>query len=278
MNAKLCFGFVGLLSAGLAGGSDIENPAIGVVTSKGDFQIDGFRARGNGTVLKGTTIDDLKSPTHVSLHNGTRFDLAPEAEAQVFADHLLLKKGIGQVWPLAGFWVLANRLRIGSDSASSHFRIWRLDEMVISVTSLAGTIVVQTEADTPLAQILEGETRELASVTGCLGHVGPHYLIRDQTTQVLVEVRGRDVPQQVTQRVQITGIVDAVTSPVSGASRLIDEVALLKQPGESCKKGGDWTTAVGIGSGVAAAAVVSSLASSHALFTGGAAAGISPGQ
>jgi hypothetical protein len=245
------------------------------VTSKGDFQIDGFRARGNGTILKGTTIDNLKSPTHVSLNNGTRFDLAPEAQGQVFADHLLLNKGMGQVWPADRFFVLANGLRI---DAYSHVRLRRLDEMLISVTSLAGTTVAQTEAGMPVAQISEGETRELARVIGCLGEVKSHYLIRDETTHVLVEVKGRDVPRHVTERVQITGVVDTVALPVSGPARLIDEVVLSKQPGEGCKKGLDITKAAAIGSGVAAAAVLGGLASSQMLFTGGAAAGISPGQ
>jgi hypothetical protein len=171
MTAKAWFALIGLLRAGLACGSDIENPAIGVVTSKGDFQIDGFRARGNGTILKGTAIYNLKSPTHVSLNNGTRFDLAPEAQGQVFADHLLLKKGMGQVWPVDRFLILANGLRIDADS---HVRLWRLDEMLISVTSLAGTTVAQTEAGMPVAQISEGETRELARVIGCLGEVKSH--------------------------------------------------------------------------------------------------------
>ena len=53
---------------------------------------------------------------------------------------------------------------------------------------------------------------------------------------------------------------------------------LSNQPGENCKEGRDWTKVVGIGSGIAAAAVVGGLASSQVLFTGGAAAGISPGQ
>jgi hypothetical protein len=150
--------------------------------------------------------------------------------------------------------------------------------MLISVTSLAGTTVAQTEAGMPVAQISEGETRELARVIGCLGEVKSHYLIRDEATHVLVEVKGRDVPRHVTERVQITGVIDTVTLPVSGAARLIDEVVLSKQPGEGCKKGLDITKAAAIGSGVAAAVVLGGLASSQVLFTGGAAAGISPGQ
>ena len=278
MNSKLVFGCASMLWIGMAAASDISNPAIGLVVSPGDFQIDGFRARGNGSLLSGTTVDDLQSPTHVSLTNHTRFDLAPEAQGQIFADRLVLKKGMAQVWPAAGFAVVANGLRMDSNAASPHFRVWRLDEMTISVTSVSGMAAAQTAAGTPVAQIPEGQTREVSIVSGCLGEVKSHYLVRDQSTKMLIEVKGPDVASHLNRRVNITGVVDAVTPPVAGATRLIHEAVLTDLPGEACKAAAGWVKPVAIGAGVAAAAVVGGLAADQVIFTGGGAAGISPGQ
>src|SRR5579862_3215411 len=278
MNSKLVLGWAAILWIGVAVASDISNPAIGLVVSSGDFQIDGFRARGNGSLLSGTTVDDLKSPTHVSLTNRTRFDLAPEAQGQIFSDRLVLKKGMTQVWPADGFAVVANGLRMDSVAALSNFRVWRLDEMTISVTSVSGMAAAQTAAGTPVAQIPEGQTREVSVVSGCLGEVKSHYLVRDQTTKVVVEVKGPDVAGHMNRRVQITGVVDAVTPPVGGATLLIHEAELADLPGEACKTAAGWVKPVAIGAGVAAAAAVGGLAADQVIFTGGGAAGISPGQ
>ena len=157
-----------MLWIGVAAASDISNPAIGLVVSPGDFQIDGSRARGNGSLTSGTTVDNLKSPTHVSLTNHARFDLGPEAQGQVFSDRLILKKGMTQVWPAEGFAVVVNGLRMDSVAASSHFRVWRLDDMTVSVTAVSGMAAAQTASGIPVAQIPEGQTREVSAVSGCM--------------------------------------------------------------------------------------------------------------
>lgn len=279
MSSKIVLTGAAMLWIGVAAASDISNPAIGLVVSPGDFQIDGNRARGNGSVLSGTTVDDLKSPTHVSLTNHTRFDLAPEAQGQVFSDRLVLTKGMAQVWPTAGFAVVANGLRMDSAAALPNFRVWRLDDMTVSVTAVSGMAAAQTAGGTPVAQIPEGQTREVSVVSGCLAETKSHFLVRDQTTKMLVEVKGPDVASHLNRRVHITGVVDAVTSPVGGATRLIREAELTDLPGEACKPPvAAWVKPVAIGTGAAAAAAVGGLAAGQVIFTGGAAAGISPGQ
>jgi hypothetical protein len=276
-NSKViaCGAFV--LWAQVVVAADIANPAIGIVVSPGDFQIDGYRARGNGTLLNGTTIDNLKSPSHLSLNGGTRFDLAPDSSGQVFADRLILNRGMAQIWPAGGFWVLANGLRLHSDAGSSYFRAARLNEMIVSVTSVAGIAAAQMPDGTAVAQIPQGETRDFATVTGCLGQVKSHYLVRDQPTQVLVEVKGPDIAGHVNRRVKVAGVVDAVASSVVGVSRLIDEAVLTAEPHEGCKVAAGWVTPVAVGIGLAGA-VVGGLAASQVIFTGGTAAGISPGH
>ncbi len=278
MNSKVVFGYAAMLWIGVAAASDISNPAIGLVVSPGDFQIDGSRARGNGSLMSGTTVDDLKSPTHVSLTNRTRFDLAPEAQGQIFSDRLVLKKGRAQVWPADGFAVEANGLRMDSLAAASNFRVWRLDEMTISVTAVSGMAAAQTAAGAPVAQIPEGQTREVSVVSGCLGEARSHFLIRDQITKMLVEVKGPDIASHLNRRVKITGVVDTATPPVAGATRLIREAVLTDLPGEACRPVAGWVKPVAIGTGVAAAAAVGGLAAGQVIFTGGGAAGISPGQ
>ena len=58
---------------------------------------------------------------------------------------------------------------------------------------------------------------------------------------------------------------------------MIREAVLTDLPGESCKALAGWVKPVAIGAGVAAAAAVGGLAANQ-VFTGGTAAGISPGQ
>jgi hypothetical protein len=151
--------------------------------------------------------------------------------------------------------------------------------MTVSVTAVSGMAAAQTVAGTPVAQIPEGQTREVSVVSGCLGQAKSHFLVRDQTTNMLVEVTGPDIASHLNHRVSITGVVDAATPPVAGAVRLIREAVLTDLPGEACKPPvAGWVKPVAIGAGVAAAAAVGGLAADQVIFTGGGAAGISPGQ
>jgi hypothetical protein len=272
MNSKRVVGCAFILWARIAGASDVANPAIGMVVSAGDFQVDGFHARGNGTLLNGTTIDTLKSSAHVSLSDGTRFDLAPDSHGQVFPDRLILKEGITQVWPGAHFSVVVNQLRLHSDGKAPNFRAARLDEMIVSVTSVSGIAAAQTLEGTRVAQIAQGETRQLANVMGLLGQVRSHYLMRDEGTLVMVEVQGPGLRSHLDRRVKITGVVDAAKSVVAGVSLLIDAVSIADQ-GRDSRKDAARVLPVAAGAGIAVAAAVTQL-----IFTGGGAAGISPGR
>lgn len=217
----------------LLSASGVANPAIGLAVSNGKFQIDGFQATTNGTIVNGTTVENQKSPSHVSLNTGTHLDLAAETQGQVFSDHLVLSFGSVQTQSHAHYKILANGLQVEAAAPDSVFRVKRPNEKDIRVECVSGDATVQSVGGVLVARVLPGEAMDLgrvsdatstaAKVSGCLQQAGTHFVLRDQTTHVVVEIKGADVASHLGTSVSILGFGEGSTT--TGISQLISASA-----------------------------------------------------
>jgi hypothetical protein len=267
--------------AASAGGSS----AIGFVRTSGEFTLDGANTRDNATVFNGGVVESTTWPTHIVLQDGTRVDLGRDSRSRIFRDHVVLEKGTTQVHGAMQFPVIADSLHIAS---SEPFRVALGEEHKVKVTALDGSAEVKNARGMLVAMVAGGRTLDFqeagaaapANITGCVQKVGTHYVVRDTTTNIVIEVTGENIEQYVGKSVNITGSPDPGATPIDGASQIIRAASIAKGTGKGCKSeiaaaalagggvavGGALSTGaiIAIVGGVAAAGTVGGLAASGA--------------
>jgi hypothetical protein len=235
-----------------------SSSAIGSAIVNGSFQVDHSRAWGNVTLFDGSIIETAGAPSQLQLNDGVQARLAADTRATVCQKKLILESGYGQVELTAGYEVEARSLRV-SGSRDAITRVRLKGDGKVMVAAVQGSVRVSNSTGILVATIEAGRSLDLepqaagalapTKVTGCLLEKGGKPIIVDQTTSVVLELRGADLKQETGNRVEITGIAEDSPATVPGASQSI-RVAGLKLVG----KGGCSSVAkkVGAMAGVAA--------------------------
>jgi hypothetical protein len=133
----------------------------------------------------------------------------------ISADHLLLERGRGQLDSGSNYRVEAQTLRVMSGSAQSRAVVAINGSGAVEVGSLRGDLRVANADGVRVANVGAGNSIELrleqgrdtAILTGCVARVGRAYLMRDEVSAVLVELRGAEMASQSGKHVQVTGQV-----------------------------------------------------------------------
>jgi len=236
------------------GGGPTAAGPIGFVT--GEFNMDGSQTRDNATLFNGSVIETAVSTSHVTLQDGTRVDLAVASRERVFRDHAVLEKGMTQVHGGSSYVVLANNLRV---SSADPFRVAVSDPGTVRVTAVDGTAEVTNVRGQLVAMVARGSSLDFqeaaasapSHLSGCLQKVGTHYVLRDTTTNVVVELTGTDLEKYLGKSVDVTGSVDPSATPVTGAAQVILATNVTAGTGKGCKTN---IAAAGAAGGAAAAA------------------------
>ena len=285
----------------VSAGSAPATSAIGFVRSSGDFSLDGSQTRDNATVFDGAVLETTISPSHTTLRDGTRVDLGTDSRERVFRDHALLERGTTQVHGGAHYAVFASHLRI---SSTEPFRVAFTAPGAVRVSALDGFTEVKNAQGQLVAMVMPGSPLEFQDagasaptrVTGCLQKVGSRYVLRDETTNTVMELTGPDLEKYAGKQIVATGSNDPNGTPLEGAAQVIRVASVTAGSGQGCRvniasaalAGTAGTAAAGaaagmslgvkaaIIAGVAAAGTVGGLAASGA-FTGGAAPATSTG-
>jgi hypothetical protein len=79
---------------------------------------------------------------------------------------------------------------------------------------------------------------------------GVHYLLTDETTNVVVELGGPGLEKEKGNRVEVTGAMDPTATPVSDASEFI-RITSVKRLGKGCPAGSGAAAAAGAGGSAA---------------------------
>ena len=223
------------------------------------------------------------SPSQLQLIGGAQVRLAADTRATVYQKKLILESGYGQIESAPGYEVEARSLRV-SGSRDTITRVKLAGDGKVIVAAVRGAVRVTNSTGVLVAAIEAGESLDLepqaagasapTKVTGCLLEKAGKAIVVDQTTSVVLELRGTDLEKEIGNRVEITGVAENSPASVPGASQLI-RVAGLKVVG----KGGCSSIARKVGATGGAVAIGAAGTSAGAAGAGaaGAATGIGAG-
>jgi len=219
-----------------------NSPAIGVVTASGHFVLDRSEVWGNATLFDGGKIETGTASSEAVLRNGVKIQLASASSATVGESQLTLTKGTGQVAATEDYQVSAGGLAIRSASGASRVRVAWLAGGAVEVTALSGAALVASRTGLVLASIPTGRRMDFAmqagagAVTrsGCLLSKEGRFLLQDQNTLEVLEIRGNDLAAQVGNRVTITGTASAIRPALAAASGIVNANTVRLQETGGC--------------------------------------------
>lgn len=232
-----------LSPASFAGTSAVaKSLAIGVVTASGHFILDRSEVWGNATLFDGGKIETGAASSEAALRNGVRIQLASASSATVGESQLTLTKGTGQVSATKDYQVSTGDLAIRSARGESRIRVAWLAGGAVEVTALSGAARVASRTGLVLASIPAGRRMDFAmqagagvvTRTGCLLSKDGRFLLQDQNTQEILEIRGNDLAAQIGNRVAITGTVSAIRPALAIASGMLNATTVTLQQTGGC--------------------------------------------
>ena len=248
-------------------------PSIGVAVTRGNFSIDQSSVRGNATVFDGSSIETGAGLSQLQLNNGAKLQLGADTKGKVYSNRLILERGIGEVESGKDFQVEALNLRVDSKSGA---RVAVRNGKTVEVAALTGAVRVSTASGIVVANVLPGTVLSFdpqaagaaapSTMTGCLQKSGTAYLLKDETSNVTVELQGAGLEGQVGKRVQVTGAIAAGVSAAGGASQVV-KVSNIKVLANKCSSPAGAAAAGGAAAGGAAAGAAAGGAAAAGLST-----------
>lgn len=223
----------------LAASAFAATPVIGIVTASGHFTLQGSQVWGNATLFDGAAVETGAASSELVLRDGVRVQLAADSKVTVFADHLALLRGSGQVSQSKPFEVDAGGLKV----RGSGLRVVAGTSEAVEVAALTGTANVLGGKGNLIASIRAGQHMSFApqangSVTtaGCLLYKDNRFIIQDATSQTVSELNGdrRTIAPNVGNRVTVTGTLSSANPAVSVATRVINVGAVTPNASGGC--------------------------------------------
>jgi len=216
-------------------------PNLGVATAEGAFTVNSATVRGNATITEGASIETTMSPSRLSLSTGARFRLDPNSRARIFTDRVVLEKGSGELTATKTYAIEARSLRITPDVPNAKARVALRDEKVVQVASSSGRFRVHNAAGILVSNLDPGLALEFepqvggpgapSSFVGCVLRKGGKFIIYDQTTRMIVELRGTGFEKEVGNRVQANGTARATTAQATTQTLDVTSIVRIEQGG-----------------------------------------------
>jgi hypothetical protein len=208
---------------------------IGMVSAEGSFWVDSASVSDHATVFEGSIVETTDAPATVQIGSSVRVVLDANSRAQVYADHLILERGRGQLDSGSNYRVEARTLRVMLGSAGSRAVVATGDSGTVEVGSLKGDLRVANADGVRVANVGAGDSVALrveqgsdtSILTGCVARAGGAYLMRDEVSSVMVELRGAEMAAQTGKRVQVTGKAVLSESAAVTADQVV-QAALVK--------------------------------------------------
>jgi len=232
-----------LLAAAVLAASAVDTP-IGLVTSGGDFLIDQARVSGNATLRDGTLVETLGAPSALRLRRGAEIDLGERTKARVFADRLVLEAGVSDFRAGTGYAIEAASLRIRPASAATRGRVVRPGERTVQLGVSEGAVEVFDARGILIANVVPGTALEFepqvagaappSSFAGCLLRKQDRWVLYDQTTRLVIQLRGTGFEKEWGNRVQVVGTTD-VGAQSEVAAQVVDVTSLTRLAQGGCE-------------------------------------------
>jgi hypothetical protein len=232
-----------ILTGTLAVGLASSGVMIGVAIAKGSFRVDNARVSGNSTIFDGASVQTEESSSRINLHNGTRMALGPDSRAKVMAARLLLEKGLGELQASSEYRIEARTLRIAPADPNAIARVLIEGDHKIRVEAVNGPVKVFNHAGHLVANVNAGlalsfepqaAQEDSFQVEGCLLKKQDKFILVDQVSNQVVELRGSDVSQHVCNRVKVAGTAIRNATPIAGASQVIQVDTITQTAAAGC--------------------------------------------
>lgn len=204
-------------------------PVIGTAVAMGPFRVDNSTVTGNATLFEGVTVETGTTGSSMELSNGARISLASGSKGKFFGDRMVLERGEGQFHKGTGFRLEALGLTIQPETGSSSARVVLAGSTQVRAMAVTGSFRVLNAQGVLVANLFPGRalafepqvSSTASKLTGMLQKKGSHYLLTDETANVVVEVAGPGLAKEVGNRVQVTGSMDPAATPVQEATQFI---------------------------------------------------------
>ena len=228
--------------AGCFWASAADSRFIGVAAADGSFTIDGARVPGNATVFEGSTIETGKASVVLELIGGVRVVVDAQSRARIFGNHLLLEAGRAQIERGAEYKIEALSLRVSQASPAAKAAVTVQDGGAVEVGAPQGDVNVTNQEQVLVARVSEGRSVQLKpqqaassafALTGCVSRLTSSFMMRDEVSGVIVELRGADVHKQIGNRVEITGTLSPMVRAAAPAAQAV-QVLSTKTLGTGC--------------------------------------------
>src|SRR5712692_7023750 len=219
---------------------------IGTASANGEFWLDGSRASGASALHEGTQVRAAATPITLKLASGVDAHLVANSEARILSNRMLLEKGRGQFVVRRDYEIQALGLRVIMAVPNSAVRIEVADSHKLEVAVLTGLCRVVNAGGIVLANITPGTALEFntedtppakpARMKGCLRKKDEHYFLKDEITNVTVELQADDrqiLEKEVHHHIEIIGNILTAVTAAPGASQVI-HVSELKRLSKHC--------------------------------------------
>lgn len=224
--ALLSLTLTGCLFQGLAVG-----PSIGIAMAEGPFRIDRAEVKGNASLFDGSDVETGEASSKLRINGGTRLEIGTDSQARVFATHAVLERGGGQLESGSAYSLEARTLRIGTGGPKAIARVRLEGHGTVLVSAVNGPVRVSTAAGILVANLAAGRNlrfdpqagaENVFEIAGCLLKKAGRFVLVDQTTSQVFDVRGTDLTSQLGNRVTVKGTgAPPDIAPIAGAVRVI---------------------------------------------------------
>ena len=228
LNAQgwLALFLVNTLSTGMAA----SGANLGVAIARGTFQVDNSTVSGNSTIFDGASVQTSAFSSRINLRNGSHAALGPDSRARVTARSLVLEQGLGELQSKSSYPIEARTLRISPSHPNAIARVLIEGERKVRVEAVEGPVKVFNHSGILLASINPGAAlsfepqaaqEDSFQVEGCLLRKQGKFILVDQTSNQVLELRGADLSQHLCNRVKVAGASVRGATPVAGAAQVI---------------------------------------------------------
>ncbi len=230
-----------ILAVSAAVGLLAEARYIGTANSAGSFWVDGAGVSNHATVFESSTIETEGTPARLQIANGVRIVIDMRSRARVWQDHLVLEKGRAQLDSGRDYRIEARTMRVSLAKPGARAIVTAGMSGEVEVTALGGAVLVANAEGVAVANVAAGhavglrvgQTSTDSALTGCVVAAGGVYTLRDEVSDVTVELRGPQVAKQVGQRVQATGAIVPAQRALAPADQVMQAKA-IRPLGTAC--------------------------------------------
>jgi hypothetical protein len=223
--------FLSLILAGCLFQALAAGPSIGIAMAEGPFRVDRAEVKGNASLFDGSEVSTGEASSKLRINGGARLEIGTDSQAKIFSTYAVLERGGGQLESPPAYSLEARTLRIRTGGPKTIARV-RLDGPgAVLVSAVNGPVRVLTASGVLVANLAPGRnlrfepqtsSADAFEITGCLLKKGGRFVVVDQTTNQLFDVRGTDLTAELGNRVTAKGTAaPAGTQPVEGAARVI---------------------------------------------------------